>query len=1071
MLSSAAEVDLLAAQTALVGTGLFSAAELPTRAATSTPSPAELQAHDAVLFWSDAPWDDAAALGDTLADYVDAGGAVVLAAPALLVGGGPAGRFAAGAYSPVAEAASGPVAGDVDLAASDAAHPALSGLVDVRFPDVAQGNPTLAPSGESVAVDSAGNLVLASVCDRSVLALNLHPPDLALGEPLVSADAALLLAQTLLATGQDALPIAAVGGPYTVDEGGSLVLDAGLSDPGDLGPITWDWDLDDDGLFDDASGPTAPFDAGSLDGPSAAPVAVQVTDRCGRSVGSSAAVLVANVAPELSALSFSPAGSVAELLSFSVLAEDPVDPVQISWTWGDEEPDGAGEHPSHAWSSPGTFALTVLAEDDDGGVATATSIVTITNPGPDLALVSAAGPLDEGEVGAFEVTAVDAFGADVEVAWSFGDGQPDEAGVGLVAQQRGWADDGLYLLVIVATDGFGDAAQLSLEVQVDNVAPSPDSTPPMVGAEDELYATSLTAADPGDDPLLWSLLSGPAGLVLASDGAVSWTPAFAQGGATHGVQALVQDGDGGSATQTWTVAVAWTDADGDGLPDTWETAVGLDPAVDDADEDLDGDGRSNAEEYAAGTPPATPNVPGAPTPLSPASGATLDTATPELRVLAAGDPDGDALTYGFEVYGDPSLTLLVSASSGVLPLDGEAAWVPSVPLAEDAPAWWRARASDAFGDGPWTGARSLHVDATNAPPPLPVVLSPDGSTVATPTVLLRAVSWPDPEGDAIELVFRVYSDELLHELDAVVSGDAWEAVVPEPLDDDVDYSWTAEAMDARGGLSGETQPAMFHLDASNQAPPAPVLLDPLEGSETSAARPAWSADIGPDPDGDPLLVRVQLSRGPDFEQAEALALLAPSDGLVEVAPLDDLLENAEHWLRARSEDDRGGASPWVIDHGFVNAAEEPPGVPTIIEPLPEAVVEPQDLLVRWAITTDPDRDELVYQLRLADDADDEDGSFWSVQLPSPHDGVELAAAVDASLAPGGYRAFVRAVDSSDLPGPWASTRFVVAAPEPRPALDLGPGVGGGWTCAHTPGGGVLLALLTGAVRRRRRVAR
>ncbi|HEX6268696.1 MAG TPA: hypothetical protein VFZ43_00545, partial [Anaerolineales bacterium] len=53
----------------------------------------------------------------------------------------------------------------------------------------------------------------------------------------------------------------------------------------------------------------------------------------------------------------------------------------------------------------------------------------------------------------------------------------------------------------------------------------------------------------------------------------------------------------------WPVLAAGTppaDRDHDGMPDSWETARGLNPDVDDSAKDRDGDGYTNIEEYLNG---------------------------------------------------------------------------------------------------------------------------------------------------------------------------------------------------------------------------------------------------------------------------------------------------------------------------------------------------------------------------------------------------------------------------------------------------------------------------------------
>ena len=85
------------------------------------------------------------------------------------------------------------------------------------------------------------------------------------------------------------------------------------------------------------------------------------------------------------------------------------------------------------------------------------------------------------------------------------------------------------------------------------------------------------------------------------------------------------------------------DDDNDGMPDSWETTYGLNPLVDDAQQDLDGDGITNIDEYTGGSDPShTPGnqSPDKPVLSQPSDGATVSL-TPTLETEAYSDPETD----------------------------------------------------------------------------------------------------------------------------------------------------------------------------------------------------------------------------------------------------------------------------------------------------------------------------------------------------------------------------------------------------------------------------------------------
>jgi hypothetical protein len=91
----------------------------------------------------------------------------------------------------------------------------------------------------------------------------------------------------------------------------------------------------------------------------------------------------------------------------------------------------------------------------------------------------------------------------------------------------------------------------------------------------------------------------------------------------------------------------FTDADHDGMDGAWESAHGLNPAVDDRNSDHDGDGRSNIREYFEGT---DPNNADTTAPSAPASFYINSTATASLGFSWSAAIDTGSGTPGIAGY-------------------------------------------------------------------------------------------------------------------------------------------------------------------------------------------------------------------------------------------------------------------------------------------------------------------------------------------------------------------------------------------------------------------------------------
>ena len=179
----------------------------------------------------------------------------------------------------------------------------------------------------------------------------------------------------------NASPIAEAGGPYAGDVGSSITLDASGSADSDGSIVLYEWDLDDDGQYDDATGVTTGF-GGSAAG--IYTVGLRVTDDRGAYGTDTAIVNVGEVVPpEIDSFAGPGIGVRLQTLTFSLSFSDTDagDTHVAAIDWGDGSPtepltidsvEGGGSGTaSHRYSETGTYTVVATVQDSNGQSANA----------------------------------------------------------------------------------------------------------------------------------------------------------------------------------------------------------------------------------------------------------------------------------------------------------------------------------------------------------------------------------------------------------------------------------------------------------------------------------------------------------------------------------------------------------------------------------------------------------------------------------------------------------------------------------------------------------------------------
>ena len=224
------------------------------------------------------------------------------------------------------------------------------------------------------------------------------------------------------------------------------------------------------------------------------------------------------------------------------------DGLTYAWDFGDGAT-GTGVAPIHAYTTLGTFSVTLTVNDGHADSAPTTASVTIANRAP---AANAGGPYNgvRNMAIAFDGNGSSDPDADaLTYAWDFGDGS---TGTG-AAPTHAYATVGSFTATLVVNDGHaGSAPATPASVTIINQAPAANAGGPYTGVRNTAITfTGNGSSDPDSDTLTyaWDFGDGSTGTGVAPTHAYATVGSFT-------VTLIVNDGYVDSALTTSSVTIA-----------------------------------------------------------------------------------------------------------------------------------------------------------------------------------------------------------------------------------------------------------------------------------------------------------------------------------------------------------------------------------------------------------------------------------------------------------------------------------------------------------------------------------
>ena len=362
------------------------------------------------------------------------------------------------------------------------------------------------------------------------------------------------------------------------------------------------WDLDNDGSYDDGSGTTASrsYTCSSPSVSCSRTVRLRVRDSDNNVDTTSRTFTVKpNTAPTAQ-FTWSPNSPLTnQQLTLTSTSSDP-DGRPLTQRWNTDSDgsydDGTGQQISVSFHQNGVRTIGLQVTDSGGTVRTISHNITIRNRAPQASFNVSAEAVDTGDPIQFTSTSSDPDGSIKSAEWDFnGDGTTDATGSSV---SRSFPDNGEPTITLKVTDDDNDSATSSRKVTIKNRPPVAD------------FQSSATEVDTGDPVQFTSTSSDPDGQIKSSQ----WD--FDGNGSTDATGSQVSHAFGNDGTHSVTLTVT----------------------------DDDGASRSTSREVKANNKP-----PSASFTYSPAQPHAGD----EVVLTGGGqDPDGKVVEYRWDLDGD-----------------------------------------------------------------------------------------------------------------------------------------------------------------------------------------------------------------------------------------------------------------------------------------------------------------------------------------------------------------------------------------------------------------------------------